>query len=45
MTGFAALPEGAFTLYLRDNDAAGNTGTDSEAGIIKDTVAPVTTLS
>ena len=40
ITGFDALGQGAFTLYLRDTDAAGNVGTDSEAGIIKETVAP-----
>lgn len=38
--GFDALLEGAFTLYLRDTDPAGNTGNDSEIGIIKDTAAP-----
>jgi parallel beta-helix repeat protein len=40
ITGFDTLPEAAFTLYLRDADLAGNVGTDSEAGIVKDTVAP-----
>lgn len=40
ITGFAALPAATFTLYLRDTDAAGNTGTDSESGIVK-TSAPV----
>lgn len=37
---FAGLAQGAFTLYVKDADLAGNTGTDSEAGIIKDTIAP-----
>jgi len=37
---FAGLAEGAFTLYLRDTDSAGNPGTDNEALIIKDTLAP-----
>ncbi|MHC4779749.1 MAG: beta strand repeat-containing protein, partial [Planctomycetota bacterium] len=44
VTGFAALPEGTFTLYLKDTDAAGNIGTYTEAGIIKDTGAPTGTL-
>src|SRR3989344_5841442 len=39
-SGFADLDQGAFTLYVRDTDAAGNVGTDSEAGIIKDTTLP-----
>ncbi|MFH1325388.1 MAG: putative Ig domain-containing protein [archaeon] len=47
---FATLADGAFILYLRDTDAAGNVGTDSEAGIIKDstisdTIAPVITIT
>jgi hypothetical protein len=45
ITGFNALPEGAFTLYLKDTDTAGNTGTDNEAGIIKDTTAPNVSLT
>ncbi|MBI4009964.1 MAG: Ig-like domain repeat protein, partial [Candidatus Aenigmarchaeota archaeon] len=45
VAGFGALPEGAFTLYLRDTDLAGNVGTDSEAGIIKDTIAPVVDIT
>lgn len=40
ITGFAGLGEGAFTLYLKDTDAATNVGTDSEVGVIKDSVAP-----
>ena len=42
ITGFNALSEGAFTLYVRDTDVLLNTGTgtSSEVGIIKDTVAP-----
>ncbi len=39
MSGFTELGEGSFTLYLRDIDAAGNTGTDSQS-LIKDTEAP-----
>src|SRR3989344_4753299 len=39
-SGFADLDQGAFTLYVRDTDASGNVGTDSEAGIIKDTTLP-----
>ena len=43
---FAGLVQGAFTLYLRDADAAGNSGTDNEAGIVNDTIAPqVTSVS
>ncbi|MEK6823625.1 MAG: Ig-like domain-containing protein [Nanoarchaeota archaeon] len=42
-TGFAGLSEGAFTLYLKDTDLAGNIGTDNEAGIIKDTTLPIIT--
>jgi len=45
VTGFGALGQGAFTLYLKDTDAAGNIGTDSEAGILKDTVAPDVTIN
>lgn len=43
ITGFSGLGEVAFALYLEDTDTAGNTGTDSEAGIIKDTVIPTIT--
>ena len=43
VTGFGDLPEGTFTLYLRDTDTAGNVGTDNEAEIIKDTTAPTVT--
>jgi hypothetical protein len=39
VVGFNALSEGVFTLYLRDTDGAGNTGTD-ERGLVKDSVAP-----
>lgn len=42
-SGFADLAQGAFTLYVRDTDTAGNVVTDNEAGIIKDTVAPSVT--
>lgn len=38
--GFTALAQGAFTLSVRDNFNR-DTYTDNEAGIIKDTVAPV----
>ncbi len=37
---FAELDQDTFTLYLKDTDSAGNTGVDSEVGIVKDTVAP-----
>ncbi|NTW14144.1 MAG: hypothetical protein HGA31_03885 [Candidatus Moranbacteria bacterium] len=37
ISGFAALPADTFTLSLMDTDPAGNTGTDSETGIIKTT--------
>jgi hypothetical protein len=40
LTGWGALGEGSFTLYLKDTDAAGNVGTDSEAGVIKDNTSP-----
>ncbi len=33
---FAGMSDGAFTLYLRDTDTAGNTGTDT-VGLTKDT--------
>lgn len=39
LTGFSALSEGAFSLYLDDQDMAGNTGTDV-APLIKDTIIP-----
>ena len=42
---FALLPEGAFTLYLKDTDLAGNQGTDNETGIIKDTISPNVIIS
>ncbi len=52
LNGFNALANAtAFTLYVRDTDAAGNVGTDSETGIIKnvgavlDTNAPVITIT
>jgi hypothetical protein len=41
LTGWSSLSDGAFTLYLRDTDLAGNIGTDNETGIIKDTSAPL----
>jgi len=37
--GFGSLPEGAFTLYLRDSDLAGNVGR-LPVGLVKDTLAP-----
>lgn len=37
VTGFDALSDGTFTLYLKDTDLAGNLGTSSRS-IIKDTV-------
>ncbi len=40
LTGFTILSDGNFSLYLKDIDIAGNTGTDNETGIIKDTTAP-----
>lgn len=43
ISGFAGLSEVAFTLYVQDTDSAGNTGSDSEAGIIKDISAPTIT--
>ena len=36
---FAGLSEGSFTLYIRDTDGVGNTGTNS-INLIKDTTAP-----
>jgi hypothetical protein len=37
--GFGGLPQGAFTLYLRDSDVAGNVGR-TQVALIKDTLAP-----
>jgi len=34
------VEDASFTLYLKDTDTAGNTGTDKEEGITKDTVLP-----
>ena len=45
ITGFNGLGEGTFTLYLKDTDTAGNVGTDSESGVIKDTTNPTVVLS
>ncbi|XOB42348.1 MAG: Ig-like domain-containing protein [Candidatus Nealsonbacteria bacterium] len=45
ITGFNGLEQGVFTLYLKDTDAAGNTGTDSEADIIKDTISPTVNIT
>ncbi|MDO8649969.1 MAG: Ig-like domain-containing protein, partial [Candidatus Berkelbacteria bacterium] len=45
LTGFNAWADGTFTLYLKDADTAGNTGTDSETGITKDSSAPTITVS
>lgn len=41
ITGFNALSDGNFTLYLKDTDSTSNTGTTSQANITKDTVAQV----
>ena len=41
LTGFNALPEGNFNLYLKDTDLVGNVGTDHENNIEKDSIAPV----
>ncbi len=40
LTGFNSLPEGTLSLYIKDTDVAGNTGGDTETGIIKDTTSP-----
>ncbi len=40
ITGFDGLGNGTFTLYLKDTDTAGNIGTDTETGIIKDASTP-----
>jgi len=40
ITGFGSLAEGAFSLYVRDIDVAGNVGSDTEVGIIKDSTEP-----
>ncbi len=40
IAGFGMLPEGTFNLYIKGTDVAGNTGNDTETGIIKDTTAP-----
>lgn len=40
VVGFNELPEGTLNLYVRDTDVAGNTGNDTETGIIKDITAP-----
>jgi hypothetical protein len=42
ITGFNVLADGQFTLYLKDIDLSGNTGTDSEVGIFKDTTTAPT---
>ena len=42
LPGFSSLSQGSFTLYLRDTDAAGNTGRDS-ISLTKDTAAPTVT--
>ena len=39
--GWETLPEGFIDLYVKDTDLAGNTGTDMESGLIKDTNFPV----
>lgn len=41
ITGWNSLPQGGVTLYVRDTDLAGNIGTDTESGIVKDTNFPV----
>jgi len=43
LTGFDALAQGTFTLYLKDTDSVGNVGTDSEVSVIKDSTAPTAT--
>ncbi|MCP4594988.1 hypothetical protein [Neptuniibacter sp.] len=45
ITGFNALGDGNFTLYLRDTDTVGNVGTDTEVNVVKDTDAPQSTVS
>lgn len=45
ITGFDALGEVAFTLYLKDTDAVENVGIDNKAGIIKDTTAPTIAIT
>ncbi|MCP4651365.1 MAG: hypothetical protein GY853_14965, partial [PVC group bacterium] len=45
ITGFDAMPEGSFTLYLRDTDTAGNIGTDTEVNVVKDVDAPAGTVT
>ena len=44
LTGWNGLPEGAFTLYLKDTDSANNTGTTSVT-LVKDTTAPSITIT
>ncbi|MEY4731396.1 MAG: hypothetical protein RL681_342, partial [Candidatus Parcubacteria bacterium] len=44
ITGFSGLPQGSFTLYVKDTDLAGNTGNASQI-LVKDTVAPTVVLS
>jgi len=43
LTGWGALGEGNFTLYMRDTDLAENIGTDTEVGVIKDNSGPTIT--
>lgn len=43
ITGFDALADGNFTLYLKDTDLAGNPSTTNQPNIVKDTTAPATT--
>ncbi|MBI2043231.1 hypothetical protein HYT25_02475 [Candidatus Pacearchaeota archaeon] len=51
LPGFTALANGTvFTLYVRDTDVAGNVGTDTETGIVKninatDTNAPTVVIT
>ena len=40
ITGFDALAEDNFTLYLKDTDSATNTGATNQGNIVKDTTAP-----
>ncbi len=40
LTGWDALGDGAFNLYLRDIDPALNAGTNSQTGVIKDNSSP-----
>ena len=45
ITGFNALSDGNFTLYLKDTDAAGNIGTTSQVNVVKDSTAPTAAVT